>query len=135
MYSLFSILDSGVRKQTTDIGAIAAKADRIATIMVWNYHDDDLPGENETVQMSIAGIPSAEIKLQEYRIDKEHSNSYELWKQMGSPQHPGNQQIVQLEKAGQLEQTSNRSEKVKAGTFQMDISLPRQAVVFYRIQW
>lgn len=135
MYPLFSIRDSGVRKQTTDIGAIAAKDNRTATIMVWNYHDDDLQGETENVQLSIKGIPTTKVKLLEYRIDREHSNSYEVWKKMGSPQQPSKEQIAQLEKAGQLEQTANRNENMKNGLLQMNVPLPRQGIVFYKIQW
>jgi xylan 1,4-beta-xylosidase len=135
MYPLFSIRDSGVRKPTTDIGAIAAKDNRNATVMVWNYHDDDLEGETENVQLSVNAIPSTHIKLQEYRIDKDHSNSYEVWKAMGSPQQPTKEQIAQLEKSGQLEQTVNRNEKTKNGLLQMIVPLPRQGIVFYKIQW
>jgi len=135
MYPLFSIRDSGVRKQTTDIGAIAAKDNRTATVMMWNYHDDDVAGETENVELQLKGIPSANVKLYEYRIDKDHSNSYETWKAMGSPQQPTKEQIAQLEKAGQLEQTGNKNEKVTNGTLQMNAPLPRQGIVFYKIQW
>jgi xylan 1,4-beta-xylosidase len=135
MYPLFSIRDSGVRKQATDIGALAAKDNRTATVMVWNYHDDDVAGETENVQLDISGISSTNVKLQEYRIDKEHSNSYEAWKAMGSPQQPTKQQIAQLEKAGQLEQTASKTSKVNNGLLQMSVPLPRQGIVFYKIQW
>ena len=135
MYPLFAIRDSGVRKSTTDIGAIAAKDNRTATVMVWNYHDDDLAGETENVELSINGIPSTNVKLQEYRIDKDHSNSYEVWKAMGSPQQPTKEQITQLEKAGQLQQTANKTSKPTNGSLQMNVSLPRQGIVFYKIYW
>lgn len=135
MYPLFTIRDSGVRKQTTDIGAIAAKDNRTATVMVWNYHDDDVTGETENVQVNITGIPSMNVKLQEYRIDKDHSNSYEVWKSMGSPQQPSKEQIAKLEKAGHLEQTAAKAFKVDNGVLQMNFPLQRQGIVFYKIQW
>ena len=135
MYPLFAIRDSGVRKQTTDIGAIAAKDKRTATVMIWNYHDDDLPGETENVKLEITGIPSTNIKLEEYRIDKDHSNSYEVWKRMGSPQHPTKEQIAELEKAGQLDQTLVKNQKLNKGLLQLDVTLSRQGIVFYKIQW
>jgi xylan 1,4-beta-xylosidase len=135
MYPLFAIRDSGVRKQTTDIGAIAAKDNRTATVMVWNYHDDDMPGETEDVQLEIKGIASTDVKLEEYRIDKEHSNSYEVWKAMGSPQQPTKEQIQELEKAGQLQQTASKTSKVNNGLLQMNIPLQRQGIFFYKIQW
>lgn len=135
MYPLFFVRDSGVRKQATDVGAIAAKDNRTATVMIWNYHDDDLQGETENVRLIVNGIPSTNVKLQEYRIDKDHSNSYEVWKEMGSPQQPSKEQIAQLEKAGQLEQTGTKNEQVKNGSLQMKVPLPRQGIVFYKIQW
>jgi len=135
MYPLFAIRDSGVRRQTTDIGAIAAKDTRTATVMIWNYHDDDLPGETENVQLNVNGIPSSNVKMVEYRIDKDHSNSYEVWKAMGSPQQPTKEQIAQLEKAGQLQQTASKTSKVTNRTLQMNVPLPRQGIVFYKIQW
>jgi xylan 1,4-beta-xylosidase len=135
MYSLFDIRDWGVRKQTTDIGAIAAKDTRTATILIWNYHDDDLPGSSENVQLSVKGLPSTNVTLQEFRIDKDHSNSYEVWKQMGSPQQPTNEQIARLEKAGQLQQTATKKGKVNNGILQIDFSLPRQGITFYKIRW
>lgn len=135
MYPLFAIRDSGVRRETTDIGAIAAKDNRFATIMVWNYHDDDLQGESENVQLTVSGLPSTNVKLQEYRIDKDHSNSYEVWKKMGSPRQPTKEQITQLEKAGQLDRTADKNEKVNNGSLKMSAPLPRQGIVFYKIQW
>jgi xylan 1,4-beta-xylosidase len=39
---LDEILSAGVR-QTPDVDAIATRADREASVLVWNYHDDDLP--------------------------------------------------------------------------------------------
>jgi xylan 1,4-beta-xylosidase len=75
------------------------------------------------------------VKLQEYRIDKDHSNSYEVWKAMGSPQHPTKEQITQLEKVGQLQQTANKTSKPTNGSLQMNVSLPRQGIVFYKIHW
>jgi xylan 1,4-beta-xylosidase len=135
MYPLFAIRDSGVRNQATDIGAIATKDNRTATVMMWNYHDDDLPGEAENVQLELKGISASKVKLFEYRIDKEHSNSYEVWKAMGSPQQPSPEQISQLEKAGRLEQTAVKSGKVNNGLLKLMVPLARQGIVFYKIQW
>jgi xylan 1,4-beta-xylosidase len=135
MYPLFSIRDSSVQKASTDIGAIAAKDKNNVTVMTWNYHDDDLPGEAEPVQILVNGITAKKLTVTEYRIDKDHSNSYEVWKKMGSPQSPTPQQIAQLEKAGQLQQTNKSNQQAVNGILQMNISLPRQGVAFYKISW
>jgi xylan 1,4-beta-xylosidase len=72
----------------------------------------------------------------QYRIDDEHSNSYEVWKKMGSPQAPTKEQISILEKAGGL-QTMGAAEKLKVdnGKLVFDILLPRQAVGLIKIDW
>lgn len=135
MYPLFSIRDSGVRKATTDIGALAAKDARSATAMVWNYHDDDTTGAAASVQLQCTGLPGKEIAIKQYRIDAEHSNSYEVWKKMGSPQQPTAVQIAQLEKAGQLKQVGASKIKTKNGLLQLNMQLPLQGIVFIRMEW
>lgn len=134
MYPLFTIRDSGVRK-ATDIGGLAAKDKKSATVMVWNYHDDDVEGEPENVQVQLDGIPARKVTLTQYVVDKQHSNSYELWKQMGSPQQPTPEQISQLEKAGQLQQTRISSEIVQHGKLTVHINLQRQGVVLLKVEW
>ena len=40
---LDSMLKDGVRDKP-DVSALASRQDRSVEVMVWNYHDDDLPG-------------------------------------------------------------------------------------------
>lgn len=68
--------------------------------MVWNYHDEDLPAPASPVSVSIKKIPARKAILTHYRIDDRHSNSYEAWKKMGSPQQPTPDQFKELEKRG-----------------------------------
>jgi xylan 1,4-beta-xylosidase len=136
MLSFETIIDSGVHATKTDIGALASKDRRTAAIMLWNYHDDDILGDAEPVAIEINGLPAKELTLIEYRIDQQHSNSYEVWKQMGSPQNPTAAQIAQLEKAGSL-QTIGQPKKMNAknGKLNLTISLPGQAVSLIKISW
>jgi xylan 1,4-beta-xylosidase len=136
MYSLESIVDSSVRKSQTDIGGLASKGEKTAAVMVWNYHDLDLQDTREPIKITINGIPTTNVKLTQYRIDDLHSNSYEAWKKMGSPQNPSDKQILQLEKAGQL-QTLGKSmkQKVKNGQVIVNIDLPRQGVSLVKLDW
>jgi xylan 1,4-beta-xylosidase len=134
MYDLKTFVDSSVRKQT-DIGAIATKDKNSATIMVWNYHDEDKQEAAEKINITIEGLTAAAITVTEYRIDNEHSNSYEVWKKMGSPQNPTAEQITALEKAGQL-QMINKPMKMKANKkIILKIQLPRQAVSLLKLDW
>ena len=70
--------------------------------MIWNYHDDDLPAPASQVELTIEGLPNGKPMLTHYRIDRDHSNAYEAWKKMGSPQKPTQQQTAELEKAKEL---------------------------------
>jgi xylan 1,4-beta-xylosidase len=136
MTPLQNIVDSSVRGRQTEIGALASIDKKTAGIMVWNYHDLDLQGTGEPVELSIGGIPAASVTITHYTIDSEHSNSYEVWKKMGSPQNPTKEQIATLEKAGQLETLGRPVKKsVKGGKLVVDISLPRQAVSLVKLDW
>jgi xylan 1,4-beta-xylosidase len=135
--SLDNILGSGVR-QAPDVDALATKADRQAAVMLWNYHDDDLPADGADVDVTITGIPVGikKVLLEHYRIDDTHSNSYTVWKAMGSPQSPTPEQYERLKAAGQLELLDSpewlevHDSKVTIGT-----NLPRQATSLMRLTW
>jgi xylan 1,4-beta-xylosidase len=128
--------DSSIRGAKEDISALASKGEKTAGVMLWNYHDDDLPAKGTMVNVQIKGIKEKKILITHYRIDKEHSNSYEAWKKMGSPQKPTQQQIEELEKAGQLELlTSPFWKTTKNGEVSIQTELPRQGVSFLKLDW
>lgn len=135
MYTLKKVTDSSVRG-TTDIGVLATKDKNSSAIMVWNYHDEDKQDEGAQVQVTVSNLPGRSVKLTQYRIDQDHSNSYEVWKKMGSPQQPTAAQIATLEKAGAL-QTIGKVETLKpvSGTAVINVDLPRQAVTLLKMNW
>jgi len=103
---------------------------------MWNYHDDDTTGPAETILVQVKDIPAKQVMLTEYRIDKEHSNSYEVWKQMGAPQQPTQEQVAVLEKAGQLQAVGKPVRTmVKNGVLSYNAILPRQAVSLLKLEW
>ncbi|SDT33510.1 xylan 1,4-beta-xylosidase [Mucilaginibacter mallensis] len=130
-YKLQTVLDSSIRGKQTDIGGLAAKDKKSATVLVWNYADKDKQSAGEPVSINIDGIPveTTSVNVTEYRIDETHSNSYTAWKNMGSPQQPTTKQIAILEKAGQLQTIGKPAQlKVKAGSVNINVSLPQQGV-------
>ena len=136
MYDLKLMVDSSVRKSYTDVGAIAAKDKKSVTVMLWNYHDDDLQSEAINTEIVLNGLPKDLITFTHYRIDNEHSNSYEAWKKMGSPQNPTAKQIEELEKEGQLETMGpQRTLKATKGKLLISVSMPRQAVSLIKLSW
>jgi xylan 1,4-beta-xylosidase len=134
---LDEMMNTGVR-QAPDVDGFATKGDRQAAVMVWNYHDDDLPAAGADVQVTISGIPTGvkKVMLQHYRIDDTHSNAYTVWKAMGSPQTPTDKQYAELKEAGQLQLlTSPEWVDVSGGKLMVATSLPRQATSLLRLSW
>ena len=136
-YNFKNIRDSSVRGEKHDINAFAAKEDRSATVMVWNYHDNnDLTVADAAVAVNMSGLPNGKVLLRHYRIDRQHSNSYEAWKKMGSPKNPDKEQIALLEKAGQLQLLSSPEwVLVKNGKINLKMDLPAQGVSFFQFTW
>jgi len=135
--SLEDVVSKGVR-QTSDVDALATKAEHEAAVMLWNYHDDDVPAMDAEVQVTIAGFPVGvkKVMLEHYRIDETHSNSYSAWKAMGSPQAPTPGQYARLKQAGQLELLrSPEWLDVADGKVTIDTDLPRQATSLMRLTW
>jgi xylan 1,4-beta-xylosidase len=133
-YDPFMICESGVKSGVPDINALASKDKSGISIMVWNYHDDDLPAKASQVRIEISGLPSSKVLVHEYRIDNENSNSYEVWKKMGSPQNPTPEQYDTLVTAGALKMlTSPLPADTKDGFINLSLNLPRQGVSLFRL--
>ncbi|SES23998.1 GH39 family glycosyl hydrolase [Pedobacter rhizosphaerae] len=136
MRSLSNVVDSSVRTGTTEIGALASKDDKSAGIMLWNYHDLDIPGVAEKVKVHLKGIKVKRMTVTSYLIDSKHSNSYALWKKMGSPQNPSTAQIRLLQKTGQLAQSATpKTMNLRNGQLEIEIDLERQAVALLHFKW
>ena len=99
--------------------------------MVWNYHDDDVPGPEADVELSAAGLGTAAgtATLTHYRVDGDHSNCYTAWQRLGSPIAPNEKQYADLEKAGKLAQLDAPAPvRIENGVATMKFTLPRQGV-------
>lgn len=132
---LDSVLESGVRGRP-DISALAARDERTVAVLVWNYHDDDLPAPAAAVELTIDGLPVGRPTLTHYRVDREHGNSYEVWKKMGSPQDPTPAHYAELEEAGQLPMlAAPETIEVTEGHLVVPFTLPRQAVSLILLEW
>jgi len=136
MYDLKTMVDSSARGKYNDVGGLAAKDKRSATVMLWNYHDDDVQLPAIPVAVTVDGITASSVTVTQYRIDNEHSNSYEVWKKMGSPQNPTKVQIAVLKKAGQLTMMDKPQKmKVNNSKLMMNIEMPQQAVALLQLEW
>ncbi len=135
-YTYSEIREASVR-DAADVNALAAKSQRSLAVMVWNYHDkNDLEVPDSPVNLMIENVPAEKVLVNHYRVDQQHSNSYALWKEMGSPQNPSPEQIQSLEEAGQLAlYASPEWVEIKDGKFSFKMQLPRQAISLLRLEW
>ncbi len=115
-----------------DVIAIATRQQREVDVLVWNYHDVDLPALPASVTLNVTGLPEGKtVRAEEFRMDAEHSNAYGTWLKMGSPQRPTPAQQRELERAGSL--FAVRVPIDAAGVVR--ITLPRQGVSLVRVTW
>jgi xylan 1,4-beta-xylosidase len=127
---LDTILRAGVRERA-DVSAFASLENDQLSVMIWHYHDDDIAGPPAAVELSIANLPgkTRSTRVEHFRIDEDHSNSFTVWKRMGSPQQPSQQQYVELEAAAQLARLAEpQTIAVERGAAQLRFELPRQGV-------
>jgi xylan 1,4-beta-xylosidase len=131
------IAASGVHAQP-EIDAFATKSVHEAAVMLWDYHDDDVPAPAAQTTVKITGVPAGvkRVRVEHFRIDDTHSNAFTVWKAMGSPQDPTAEQLAQLKSAGQLQLlTSPEYLDVKDGTVSLTTELPRQATSLLHLEW
>lgn len=117
---------------------LAAHSDQGATVLLWNYDNDDVPGPSSRVELRIEGVPAGvkRILLRHYRIDESHSNAYSVWKHLGSPQQPTAEQYAALEAAGGLQLLEPpRWVTAQAGEVRVEFALPRQALSLVELAW
>ena len=134
---LDGILQAGVHA-AADVDGLAARADREIDLLVWNYHDDELPAAPAAVRVALAGLPGAadRVLVEHFRIDDGHSNAYAMWKQAGSPAQPSPEQYARMEAAGHLELLQSPEWRaVRDGAVGMEFELPRHAVSLLRLTW
>jgi xylan 1,4-beta-xylosidase len=135
--ALAEIVERGVRERP-DVGVVATTGPGRLDILVWHYHDDDVPGPDADVELRVGGLPtSAAVQLRHFRIDEDHSNAFAAWRRMGSPSAPDAAQYAALRRAGELTPLAEASIAVTApdGKANLHFALPRQAVSLLEFRW
>ena len=127
----------GVRRQP-DTNVIATRKDHEVEILVWNYHDDDLPAAAAPIDLTVSGLPTKSSRglVEHFLVDSDHSNAFTAWKEMGSPKTLSTSQREGLERVGQLQLSSSpQRTSIKDGTLHLQFTLPRQGLRLVRIAW
>jgi xylan 1,4-beta-xylosidase len=131
------VVRDGVRAQP-DINVIATRKEHEVEILIWNYHDDDLPAPAAPVDLAISGLPAQTSRalLEHFRVDSSHSNAFAAWKELGSPRSPSGEQYEYLQRAGQVQLLNSPAWiPVAQGATNLQLALPRQGISLLRLGW
>ena len=132
---LDDILNRGVTR-APDVNAIATRSEHEVDVFIWNYHDDDVQVAPANVRLNVEGLGHGSVRVEQFRMDSNHSNSYRAWLIMGSPAAPTPEQQAELERAGKLETLGNpQNLNIERGKLALTFDLPRQGVELVRISW
>lgn len=133
--SLQTLIDSSVRNRPY-VDAIATADGHNMYIMLWNYHDDDSNKMNAFIKLALQKLPIKSVIVNSYLVDKNHSNSYTLWKKMVAPQKATEKQFYELQKSAQLQKViSEKKLEVINGTLNYQLNLQAQGVAFLKLSW
>jgi xylan 1,4-beta-xylosidase len=135
--SLDEMLRGGVRRDA-DVSALASLDAGKLCVLVWHYHDEDVPGDDAAVTLSLAGLPAAAsaAQVEHYRVDETHSNAFTAWQGMGSPPQPTPEQYEQLVAAGGLKTLGDaQAVPIADGATTLQFTLPRKGVSLLVLTW
>jgi xylan 1,4-beta-xylosidase len=128
---LEEVIRDGIRA-APDVGAMASLEGRKLSILLWHYHDDDVPGPDARVLLHLDRLPvaSGAVRASGYQVDETHSNAFSCWKALGSPAAPDEAQYLRMQAAGRLATIAGMPAtlQVTGGTAVMETALPRRAV-------
>jgi len=119
----------------SDINGIATRNGDSLDILLWNYHDEDVPASAAEVTVTVTGLPSKGVHITRFLMDSEHSNAYAAWLKMGSPANPTPAQMSELKAASTLDVSNGMTADVKGGGWTFSAKLQRQAVTLYQLTW
>jgi xylan 1,4-beta-xylosidase len=104
--------------------------------LVWHYHDDEVPGTSAGITLDLTGAPDGSPEITRTLIDEGHSNSFNAWLAMDSPQSPTADQIRELEEASKLASADDKP-AVKSADGHCEVSFPlaRKGVTLVELEW
>jgi xylan 1,4-beta-xylosidase len=128
--SLAEIVSDGVRVGP-DVGVLVTRADDgHVDILLWHYRDDDVPGPEADIHISLTGLaPGVEQQCRVWRVDRDNGDAFTAWKAMGSPAMPTRQQIDELVRASRIAARPIQvGPRLSDGSVVLETRLPLQGV-------
>jgi len=114
-----------------EVDALATRGDDgSVAVLVWRHTDDQYQTDTaETfVNVAVSGLGEGTYTLNHYRIDMNHSNSYTIWRSLGSPQDPTETELAEIKRRQRLEELEPATTmQSTSGELSVDTSLPLPA--------
>ncbi len=123
---------AGDASRRSDINAVATRQGNTINVLAWNYDDRDVAAAPAQVTLRLHELSSRTVRLQQYLVDRDHSNAYQQWLKLGSPARPSASQQRALIRASKLDQLQSRSLSVQNGEVTLTFPLLRQGVQLLR---
>lgn len=99
--------DAGPAASAGRIGVLASRhaGDGGVVVIVWHHDDNQYAHPRASAQLVVHDLPCAArpVRVREYLIDHQHSNSHTAWREMGAPQDPDATQISAVRARSSLE--------------------------------
>ena len=119
------------------ISAFAARDSKKITIVVTNYQFDrinnDGPSYPVTLNINSHWTPGTKVELNHWRIDKNHSNAYTAFKELGSPELPNPLEIDAIKKRMDMEMLEMPKQITGKDLADVTFELPCNAVSLIEI--
>lgn len=109
-------------------------------VLLYNYLHDELRACGDKsfdrhINLRVSNVPWPKVKIEHFRIDNEHSNSFQAWREIGSPDSCTEEQLAFLIGRMDLEMLIQPYEyEVDEGVVKTSFMLPMPAVSMLCIQ-
>jgi xylan 1,4-beta-xylosidase len=111
-----------------EVDALASHSeDGTVAVLVWRHIDDQYQtdGDQTPVTVTVRNLPAGSYQLRHLRIDADHSNSHTVWKSLGSPQDPTDEELAAMTERQGLEELEPPSQvTTDRGTLSVEVRLP-----------
>jgi xylan 1,4-beta-xylosidase len=116
--------------ETGSVDGFASRSDDgEVQVQVYNWDEGFDLKDTTQVNLSIKGLVAESYTLTHYRIDHQHSNAHNVWRSLGEPLIPDENQLAQIRKRQGLEMLEPTSIlMVKDGDVTISLELPPYSV-------
>jgi xylan 1,4-beta-xylosidase len=125
---LHKLGEERIANPSTDV-LITRRAKGTLVIAVWNLVDPSKSGTAKRVSLVFNGVPADALVLVS-RVDAEHSNALAVYKAMGSPRYPTEEQVKKINTATAL--PAPLQQHLEGN--RLDVDLPVNALVLVEVQ-